>query len=47
MIQKPQLVASKNGLIVNKLRKSLSHKQIVRDVSLKLQRGKMKRKYEM
>ena len=40
MIQKPQLVASKNGLIVNKLRKSLSHKQIVRDVSLKLQRGK-------
>ena len=40
MIQKPQLVASKNGLIVNNLRKSLSHKQIVRDVSLRLQRGK-------
>ncbi len=40
MTQKPQLVASRSGLIVNKLRKSLSQKQIVRDVSLKLQRGK-------
>lgn len=37
---KPTLVSSKNGLIVNNLRKSLSRKQIVRDVSLKLQRGK-------
>ena len=37
---KPKLVASNNGLVVNKLRKTLSQKQIVRDVSLKLQRGK-------
>ena len=37
---KPKLVSSKNGLVVNNLRKTLSQKQIVRDVSLKLQRGK-------
>ncbi len=37
---KPKLVSYKNGLIVNKLRKTLSQKQIVRDVSLKLERGK-------
>ena len=37
---KPKLVSFKNGLVVNKLRKTLSQKQIVRDVSLKLERGK-------
>ena len=37
---KPHLVSSNNGLVVKNLRKSLSRKQIVRDVSLKLQRGK-------
>ena len=37
---KPKLVSSNNGLVVNKLRKTLSQKQIVRDVSLKLERGK-------
>tara|TARA_Y100000992_G_scaffold282497_1_gene231052 strand:- start:44 stop:796 length:753 start_codon:yes stop_codon:yes gene_type:complete len=40
MIQKPKLVSTKSGLIVSNLRKSLSKKQIVRDVSLNLQRGK-------
>ncbi len=40
MTIKPKLVSSKNGLLVNKLRKTLSQKQIVRDVSLKLERGK-------
>ena len=40
MTIKPKLVSSNNGLIVNKLRKTLSQKQIVRDVSLKLERGK-------
>ena len=40
MILKPTLVSSNNGLEVKNLRKSLSQKQIVRDVSLKLQRGK-------
>ncbi len=40
MTLKPKLVSSKDGLVVNKLRKTLSQKQIVRDVSLKLQRGK-------
>ncbi len=39
MISKPKLVSTNNGLIVNNLRKSLSQKQIVRDVSLKLRRG--------
>ena len=37
---KPKLVKSNSGLEVKNLRKSLSSKQIVRDVSLKLQRGK-------
>ncbi len=37
---KPHLVSSNNGLVVKNLRKSLSRKQIVRDVTLKLQRGK-------
>ena len=40
MTIKPKLVLSNNGLVVNKLRKTLSQKQIVRDVSLKLERGK-------
>ena len=40
MTLKPKLVTSNDGLVVNSLRKSLSQKQIVRDVSLKLQRGK-------
>ncbi len=40
MTTKPKLVSYKNGLVVKKLRKTLSHKQIVRDVSLKLERGK-------
>ena len=40
MTIKPKLVSSMNGLVVNKLRKTLSQKQIVRDVSLKLERGK-------
>ena len=40
MTLQPKLVSSKNGLVVNNLRKALSQKQIVRDVSLKLQRGK-------
>ena len=40
MTIKPKLVSSNNGLVINKLRKTLSQKQIVRDVSLKLERGK-------
>ena len=40
MTIKPKLVSSNNGLVVNKLRKTLSQKQIVRDVTLKLERGK-------
>ena len=40
MTLKPKLISSNNGLVVNNLRKSLSQKQIVRDVSLRLQRGK-------
>ncbi len=40
MTIKPKLVSSNNGLVVNKLRKTLSQKQIVRDVSLKLERGR-------
>ena len=40
MTSQPTLVSSNNGLVVRKLRKSLSQKQIVRDVSLSLQRGK-------
>ena len=37
---KPKLVSSLNGLDVRNLRKSISNKQIVRDVSLKIERGK-------
>ncbi len=40
MSLKPKLVSSNNGLKVSNLRKTLSKKQIVRDVSLDLQRGK-------
>ena len=40
MTIKPILVSSNNGLVVDKLRKTLSQKQIVRNVSLKLERGK-------
>ena len=40
MTIKPKLISSNHGLVVNKLRKTLSQKQIVRDVSLKLERGK-------
>ena len=36
---KPKLVSSNDGLVIKKLRKSLSKKIIVRDVSLKVQRG--------
>ena len=40
MSSKPKLVSSNNGLKVSNLRKTLSKKQIVRNVSLDLQRGK-------
>ena len=36
---KPKLVSSNNGLDIQNLRKSLSQKTIVRDVSIKVQRG--------
>ena len=36
---KPKLISSNNGLILKNLRKSLSQKAIVRDVSLQVQRG--------
>ena len=36
---KPQIIASNNGLDIRNLRKSLSQKTIVRDVSLKIERG--------
>ena len=36
---KPKLIASNNGLNILNLRKSLSQKTIVRDVSLKIDRG--------
>ena len=39
MKNKPKIVSSTNGLIVNNIRKSLSNKQIVRDVSIKIERG--------
>jgi len=40
MRTEPQLVSINKGLIVKNLRKTLSKKQIVRNVSLKLERGK-------
>ena len=39
MNMKPKLIASNNGLDIRNLRKSLSQKTIVRDVSLKIERG--------
>ncbi len=39
MSLKPKLISSNNGLNVKNIRKSLSKKQIVRDVSFNLQRG--------
>tara|TARA_Y100000817_G_scaffold225015_1_gene178012 strand:- start:47 stop:799 length:753 start_codon:yes stop_codon:yes gene_type:complete len=39
MSLKPKLISSNNGLLVKNIRKSLSKKQIVRDVSFNLQRG--------
>ncbi len=40
MTDKPRLISSNNGLLVEKLRKSISKKQIVRDVSMRVERGK-------
>ena len=40
MPTEPQLVSINKGLIVKNLRKTLSKKQIVRNVSSKLERGK-------
>ena len=36
---KPKLISSNNGLVIKNLRKSISKKTIVRDVSLQVQRG--------
>ena len=41
MTKKPQLISSNSGLEVNKLRKSLSGKQIVRNISMKVEKGKV------
>ena len=41
MSTKPKLVSSNTGLEVNNLRKSLSGKQIVRDISIKVDKGKV------
>ena len=41
MTEKPKLVSSNPGLEVNNLRKSLSGKQIVRNISLKVEKGKV------
>ena len=40
MSTKPKLISSNSGLQAKNLRKSLSSKQIVRDVSIELERGK-------
>ena len=40
MPKKPKLISTNEGLVVKNLRKSLSRKPIVRNVSLKLERGK-------
>ena len=37
---KPKLITSNSGLKVNNLRKSISNKQIVRDVSITIERGR-------
>ena len=39
MKNKPKIVSSTNGLVVKNIRKSISNKQIVRNVSLKVERG--------
>ena len=39
MNNKPKIVSSTNGLVAKNIRKSISNKQIVRDVSLKIERG--------
>tara|TARA_B100001121_G_C18574242_1_gene566491 strand:+ start:230 stop:982 length:753 start_codon:yes stop_codon:yes gene_type:complete len=39
MNNKPKIISSTNGLVVKNIRKSISNKQIVRDVSLKIERG--------
>ena len=39
MNNKPKIVSSTNGLIAKNIRKSISNKQIVRDVSIKIERG--------
>ena len=39
MKNKPKIVSTTNGLVVKNIRKSISNKQIVRDVSLRIERG--------
>tara|TARA_B100001564_G_C20611585_1_gene657851 strand:+ start:683 stop:1435 length:753 start_codon:yes stop_codon:yes gene_type:complete len=41
MTAKPKLISTNTGLEVNNLRKSLSGKQIVRDISMKVEKGKV------
>jgi len=41
MTKKPKLISSNPGLEVNNLRKSLSGKQIVRNISMKVEKGKV------
>tara|TARA_Y200000002_G_scaffold20605_1_gene15848 strand:- start:333 stop:1085 length:753 start_codon:yes stop_codon:yes gene_type:complete len=41
MTIKPKLISTNSGLEVNNLRKSLSGKQIVRDISMKVEKGKV------
>ena len=41
MTLKPKLIASNSGLEVKNLRKSLSGKQIVRDISIKVEKGQV------
>ena len=41
MTVKPKLISTNSGLEVNNLRKSLSGKQIVRDISMKVEKGKV------
>jgi lipopolysaccharide export system ATP-binding protein len=41
MTEKPKLVSTNPGLEINNLRKSLSGKQIVRNISMKVEKGKV------
>ena len=41
MTIKPKLISTNSGLEVNNLRKSLSGKQILRDISMKVEKGKV------